>query len=88
MKRGGLSHINYRETKGLKASAGERVNKGAILTREGGKWKGGLHVGGRGTLYALEAGKVYFTHRKASYKGRPTTTVINIEKLQEKKSHK
>ncbi|MBU2541603.1 MAG: 50S ribosomal protein L27 [Candidatus Omnitrophica bacterium] len=88
MRKGGLSHINYKETRGLKVSSGEEVRKGAILTREGGKWKPGIHVGGRGTLYALETGKVYFTKRRATYKTRRTATVINIGKIKEKKIHK
>jgi ribosomal protein L27 len=80
-ERGGYSHKHYWEKKGLKAMGGEFVKKGAILTREDGKWKKGLNVAGSGTLYALCAGKVYFHKKRGRYHTKVTQTFINIEPL-------
>ena len=85
-RKGGWSHINYKETKGLKVASGQTVKTGTILTRQADKWKAGLNVGGNAALYALVAGRVYFTHRRATYRTKKTATVINIEKLEPKKS--
>ena len=75
---GGVTHKHYPETKGLKISGGQTVKKGAILTRQGNKWKPGLNVGGKNSLYALCEGTVYFTHPRGTYKTKKRTTVINI----------
>ncbi|MEW6008529.1 MAG: 50S ribosomal protein L27 [Candidatus Omnitrophota bacterium] len=87
-RRGGLSHIHYREKRGLKVSAGEHVKAGSILTRQADKWKPGINVRGQGTLYALIDGEVYFTHRKSRYKTKKSETVINIKKEESKKTVK
>lgn len=76
---GGITHKHYPETKGLKVSSGQPVKKGTILTREGGKWKAGLNIGGKNTLYALCDGKIYFTTRRGTYKTKKRYTVINIK---------
>lgn len=76
---GGVSHKHYPETKGLKISAGQFVKKGAILTREGNKWKPGLNVKGKGSLYAACEGAVYFTTQRGTYKTKKKYTVINIK---------
>ena len=78
-KKGGISHINYKETKGLKISAGEIVKAGTILTREGGKWKAGINTAGINTIYALRRGKVYFTRRKPAPRAKKVYSFINIE---------
>ncbi len=85
-QRGGISHINYRETKGLKVAAGETVKKSAVLTREGNKWKPGKNVGGTGTLYALCDGEIYFTKKKGSYRTTKVYTFINIQPKAKKKT--
>ena len=76
---GGITHKHYPETKGLKVSGGQTVKKGTILTRQGDKWKSGLNVGGKDSLYALCAGTVYFTTRRGTYKTTKKYTVINIK---------
>lgn len=76
---GGITHKHYPETKGLKIAGGELVKKGAILTREGNKWKQGLNVGGKSTLYALCNGAVYFTKKRGTYRTKKMVTVINIK---------
>lgn len=87
-RRGGLSHIHYRETRGLKVTAGQLVKTGNILTRQADKWKAGINVKGQGTLYASVDGKVYFTHRKSRYQTKKAETVINIKKEETKKTAK
>lgn len=83
-RRGGLSHKHYKETAGLKVSGGMFVKKGAILTREGDKWKAGVNVGGEsGSLYALCSGKVYFTKKRGRYHRRKRMTFINILKSEQ-----
>ena len=84
MRRGGLSHINYRETKGMKASGGQFVKKGEILTRQGDKWRAGINTRGKATVYALCDGTVYFKKRKGTYHKNKTSTVINIKKVEKK----
>lgn len=76
---GGITHKHYPETKGLKITGGQIVKKGTILTREGNKWRPGLNVGGKGTLYALCNGTVYFTERRGTYRTNKRCTVINIK---------
>ncbi|HDZ76612.1 MAG TPA: hypothetical protein ENH41_00825 [Candidatus Omnitrophica bacterium] len=85
-QRGGLSHINYKETKGLKVNAGKSVSQGTILTRQGNKWKAGLNVSGRSTLYAKIDGKIYFTKKKGSYQKKKLYTFIHVEPLKSTKA--
>lgn len=87
-RKGGTSHINYKETRGLKVTAGQGVSVGSILTRQGSRWKPGINVGGIGTLYALADGTVYFSRRKSRYKTKKAETVINIKRQAVKKSSK
>ncbi|MFH1202519.1 MAG: 50S ribosomal protein L27 [Candidatus Omnitrophota bacterium] len=84
-QRGGLSHIHYKETRGLKIANNQFVKKGTILTREGGKWKPGLNVGGRSSLFALCDGKVYFTKKKGLYYTKKLSSFINIKETATKK---
>ena len=77
-QRGGISHIHYKEKMGLKASGGQFVKKSTLLTRQGNKWKAGINIGGKGALFALCDGTVYFTRKKGSYKRKKVTTFINI----------
>lgn len=76
--KGGLSSKFYREARGLKVTAGQKVKSGAILTRQGDKWQSGSNVGGRTVLYALCAGAVYFT--KTMGKRKKAITKIHIKK--------
>ncbi|MFC1594550.1 50S ribosomal protein L27 [Candidatus Omnitrophota bacterium] len=85
-KRGGISHIHYWETKGLKASGGQLVKKGTILTREGDKWKAGINVRGKTTLCALCDGTVYFTNKRGTYKTKKSIKLINIKEVKPTKS--
>ena len=73
---GGLSHINYKETRGIKVSGGTKVKAGTMLTREGNKWKPGLNVIGLMHLTASCDGEVYFTHKAGKY--RKAITLVNI----------
>lgn len=73
---GGLTHKFYRETKGLKASGGEKVKAGTILTREGHRWKCGHNVTGSMHLVAKCDGEVYFTRKKN--RANKLMTIINI----------
>ncbi|MFA5059418.1 MAG: 50S ribosomal protein L27 [Candidatus Omnitrophota bacterium] len=74
---GGLSTINYKETKGMKVSGGQVVKAGTILTREGHRWQPGINVDGRTSLTASCDGEVYFTRKRGSY--RRAVTLINIK---------
>lgn len=85
-QRGGISHINYKEIRGLKANAGQFVAKGSILTRQGDKWKKGLNVSGEGTLYAKIDGTVYFTRKRGAYRKDRLRTFINIKTVVEKET--
>lgn len=76
--KGGLAHKFYRETRGLKVTTGQKVKTGSILTRQGDKWKAGLNVGGRTTLYALCDGTIYFAKTKGTH--NKLITKINIKK--------
>jgi ribosomal protein L27 len=77
---GGVTHKHYPETKGLKITGGQQVKKGAVLTREGDKWKAGLNVGGKNTtLYALCDGTVYFSTKRGTYRTKKRYTYINIK---------
>lgn len=79
---GGLSKINYKETRGVKVSGGMRVKSGTVLTRQGDKWKPGINVLGRMHLTAACEGTVYFTRKKGNYKR--AVTLINIKPLEQK----
>ena len=83
-KVGGLSHKFYRETAGIKVSGGQKVKSGAILTREGDRWKPGLNVLGSMKLSAACAGEVYFT-RKRNRSGK-ILTLVNIRPVEAKKA--
>ncbi|MEW5759057.1 MAG: 50S ribosomal protein L27 [Candidatus Omnitrophota bacterium] len=78
-KVGKTTHKYYKETAGLKVSGGQIVKAGTILTRESDKWKPGKNVKGQGTLYALHAGKIYFTKRRGTYRTNKAYTIINVE---------
>ncbi len=73
---GGTTHKYYCETKGLKASGGETVKGGTILTREGHRWKAGQNVVGGMHLVAKCDGEVYFTRKKN--RANKLVTIINI----------
>ena len=81
---GGLTHKFYRETKGLKASGGQKVKSGTILTREGHRWKPGLNVTGTMHLVAKCDGEVYFTRKKS--RANKLITIINIRPAAEAKA--
>ncbi|MFZ5800037.1 MAG: 50S ribosomal protein L27 [Candidatus Omnitrophota bacterium] len=76
--KGGLTSKFYREARGLKVAAGEPVKSGAILTRQGDRWRAGANVGGTTVLYALCPGTVYFTKTKG--KRKTVITKIHIKK--------
>lgn len=78
-QKGGLSHIHYKETRGLKVAAGQFVTCGTILTRQGDKWKAGVNVAGSGTIFAKIDGTVYFTRKRSAYRKSTIHTVINIK---------
>ena len=82
-KVGGLTSKYYKETRGLKVSGGQVVKEGTVLTRNGNKWKPGLHVNGLMHLTADCTGEVYFIKKKGNYK--KAVTYINIRPLGEKK---
>jgi len=84
MRRGGLSHINYKETKGVKITEGQFVKKGSILTRQGDKWKAGINTAGKASVYALCDGTVYFKKRKGTYHKRKLFATINIKEVTKK----
>ena len=83
-RRGGLTHRFYRETRGLKVSDGQFVRQGTTLTRQGDKWKPGINVGGKSTLFALSDGNIYFTKKKSRYRTRKIHTLINVKESKEK----
>lgn len=66
-----------KKDKMLKISGGKLVKTGEILCRGLSHYKAGSNVKGRGSLFALCAGKVYFTRKKTSH-GR-MRTFINIK---------
>ena len=74
---GGLSHIMYAETCGVKVSGGQRVKAGTVLTRQGDKWKPGINVIGRMHLTAAVAGEVYFTKKRIRKTGK-IDTFLNV----------
>ena len=75
-RKGGISSKFYRETAGIKVTGGQTVKAGAMLTRQGDRWKPGLNVIGRMSLTSVAAGEVYFTHKRNAY-GTPVT-VVNV----------
>ena len=79
---GGLSKINYKETKGIKVAGGQWVQSGTVLTREGDRWKPGFNVIGRTLLTAACNGEVYFTRKRGSY--RRAVTFVHIKPLTKK----
>jgi ribosomal protein L27 len=83
-ERGGLTHRFFRETKGVKVSDGQFVKEGTTLTRQADKWKRGINVGGKGTLYAMCSGNIYFTRKKGRYHTKKTCTFINVKEVKEK----
>lgn len=68
-----------RKDKALKVSAGELVSPGQILVRGLSVYKAGKNTKGIDPIFALCAGKVYFT-RKKTPKGRPRT-FVNVQPL-------
>jgi ribosomal protein L27 len=66
----------YAETRGLKASGGQEVKAGSILTRQGHRWKPGINVNGSMHLTAKCDGEVYFTRKKGQY--NKIVTYINV----------
>ena len=78
-KVGGLSKINYKETRGVKVAGGMKIKSGAMLTRQGDKWKPGLNVVGRMHLTAICDGEVYFTKKRGKYK--KAVTFVNIKPM-------
>ncbi len=74
---GGLSHIMYAETCGVKVSGGQRVKAGTVLTRQGDRWKPGVNVIGRMHLTAACAGVVYFTKKRIRKTGK-VDTFLNV----------
>ena len=56
-RKGGITNKYYKETRGLKASGGQVVPAGTILTRQGHRWQPGINIIGRTSLVAACAGK-------------------------------
>ncbi len=79
-KVGGISKINYKETRGIKVTGGAHVKAGTVLTREGNKWKPGVNVAGRMHLTAACEGEVYFTKKRGKYKKAITTVNVRPAK--------
>lgn len=65
-----------KKDKGIKVSQGQLVKTGQILLRARSAYRAGINVKGRGLLFALCAGKVYFTKKKTSH-GK-VRTFVNI----------
>ena len=65
-----------KKDKAIKVSCGYPVKTGQILARGVNLYKAGANVKGLGTLYALFAGKVYFSKKKTSH-GK-VRTFINV----------
>lgn len=75
-----------KKDKAVKASGGKLVKAGEILVRGIDTYKAGIGVKGLGTLFALKAGKVYFTRKKTSH-GR-LRTFVNVAPLVKKEAKK
>jgi ribosomal protein L27 len=56
-----------KKDKGLKVSSGQHVKTGQIIVRALNAYKAGQNVRGQGTLFALCAGKIYFSKKKTSH---------------------
>jgi ribosomal protein L27 len=65
-----------KKDKKIKVSNGQTVKTGQILVRGVDTYKAGVNVRGLGSVYALCAGKIYFTRKKTSH-GK-VRTFINI----------
>ncbi len=65
-----------KKDKAVKVSGGQSVSKGKILVRGIPDYKAGQNVKGRGSLYALCAGKVHFTKKKIGQSS--VKTFINV----------
>jgi len=65
-----------KKDKANKVSAGMLVKTGQILVRGVDTYKAGVNVRGLGTMFALCAGKVYFTRRRTNH-GR-VRTFVNV----------
>ncbi len=65
-----------KKDKKTKVAGGEMVEVGKILIRGKDNYKAGINVKGRGTLYAVSAGKVSFTHKRSPRGG--VKTYINV----------
>ena len=76
-RRGGLSSIHYKETRGIKVTGGQLVKSGTVLTHQGDRWKPGTNVLGRILLTAACDGAVYFTKKRGNY--RRAVTFVNIK---------
>jgi ribosomal protein L27 len=76
-KKGGLSHKIYTDTRGVKVSAGQKVKCGAVLTRQGDRWKPGVNVQGLMHLTAACDGEVFFTKKRIRKTGK-VDTFVNI----------
>ena len=83
-RKGGLSAIFYRETRGIKVSGGQNVKAGTLLTRQGHRWHPGRNINGAMHLVAGCDGEVYFTRKKS--KQNKLITLINIKPKELKKS--
>jgi ribosomal protein L27 len=79
---GGKSHKFYRETRGVKVSGGETVKTGAVLTRQGDRWKPGVNVLGLMKLSAACDGEIYFTRKRV--KSGKVATFLNVRAVEKK----
>ena len=66
----------YKETRGIKVGAGQKVKSGTILTRQGHRWKAGENVMGLTHLTAACDGEIYFAKKKGNY--GQVVTYINV----------
>jgi ribosomal protein L27 len=57
-------------------SGGQKVKAGAVLTREGDRWKAGINVHGQMKLTAACEGEVYFSKKRN--KCRKVVTFVNV----------
>lgn len=56
-----------KKDRGIKVCAGQEVKSGQILVRGRSTYKAGANVKGISALFALCAGKVYFSRKKTSH---------------------
>lgn len=71
-----------KKDKSIKVSCGEAVGTGKILIRGIPVYKAGINTRGQGTIFALCAGKVYFSKKKTSH-GK-VRTFVNVAAEAEK----